>query len=59
VTADDEPAAGELRADRDALVLGCNPGALLITSVRPSGKDDMVAADYLRGHPAPRLAAPA
>jgi methionyl-tRNA formyltransferase len=59
VTADDEPAAGELRADRDALVLGCNPGALLITSVRPPGKDDMAAADYLRGHPAPRLAAPA
>ena len=58
-TGEDQPAAGELRADRDALVLGCNPGALLITSVRPPGKHDMAAADYLRGHPAPRLAAPA
>jgi len=58
-TREGQPATGELRADRDALVMGCNPGVLLITSVRPPGKHDMTAADYLRGHPAPRLAAPA
>ena len=50
------PAAGEVRAEPDALVLGCSPGALRITSVRPAGGREMPAADYLRGHPAPRLA---
>jgi methionyl-tRNA formyltransferase len=58
-TGDGQPGVGELRADRDALVMGCNPGGLLITSVRPPGRQDMAAADYLRGHPAPRLAASA
>jgi methionyl-tRNA formyltransferase len=48
---------GQLRADRDAFILGCNPGALRATRVRPPGRREMTAADYLRGHPAPRLAA--
>jgi methionyl-tRNA formyltransferase len=52
----DSTAPGELRADRDALVLGCETGELRITTVRPPGKREMAAADYLRGHPAPRLA---
>ena len=55
----DAPAAGALRADGDALVLGCEPGALRISVVRPPGKREMAAADYLRGHPAPRLASTA
>jgi methionyl-tRNA formyltransferase len=50
--------AGALRAEPDALVLGCDPGALRITRVRPAGRREMTAAEYLRGHPAPRLAAP-
>jgi methionyl-tRNA formyltransferase len=54
--AEDGPPAGELRVDRDALVLGCDPGALRIAAVRPPGGRDMAAADYLRGHPPPRLA---
>ena len=53
---EDGPPPGELRAEGDALVLGCDPGALRITAVRPAGGRDMAAADYLRGHPAPRLA---
>ena len=58
-TATDEGiAAGELRAEGEVLVLGCDPGALWITRVRPAGRREMAAADYLRGHPAPRLAAP-
>jgi methionyl-tRNA formyltransferase len=52
----DPPRAGELRADAGALVLGCDPGGLRILSVRPPGRRAMSAADYLRGHPAPRLA---
>jgi methionyl-tRNA formyltransferase len=54
----DPPRAGELRADAGALVLGCDPGGLRILSVRPPGRRAMSAADYLRGHPAPRLADP-
>jgi methionyl-tRNA formyltransferase len=50
---------GVLRAEGDAIVLGCAEGALRITAVQPPGKREMSAADYLRGHPAPALAAPA
>ena len=53
------PAPGELAADSEGLVLGCDPGALRLLAVRPPGKREMAAADYLRGHPSPRLAAPA
>ena len=56
--ADEETAAGELRGEGGVLVLGCNPGALRIARLRPAGRREMTAADYLRGHPAPRLAAP-
>ncbi len=51
-------ATGELRGEGDVLVLGCDPGALRITRVRPAGRREMTAAEYLRGHPAPRPAAP-
>ena len=47
---------GELTADGDALLLGCDPGALRIVAVRPPGKREMAAGDYLRGHPLPRVA---
>ncbi len=47
---------GELRPDGNALLLGCRPGCLRITVVRPPGKREMSAGDYLRGHAAPRLA---
>ena len=46
----------ELRAEDGALLLGCSPGGLRITSVRPPGGREMPAADFLRGHPAPQLA---
>jgi methionyl-tRNA formyltransferase len=49
---------GELAARDGALVLGCDPGALRIVGVRPPGGRAMVAADYLRGHAVPSLAAP-
>jgi len=52
------PGAGEVRAEGGALVLGCNPGALRILSVRPPGGREMPASDYLRGHPVPRLVDP-
>jgi len=43
-------------AVRDAgLFLGCSSGALRIERVKPAGGREMAAADYLRGHPAPRL----
>jgi methionyl-tRNA formyltransferase len=50
------PPPGKLVAGSDGLVLGCDPGALRIVSVRPPGRREMPAADYLRGHPAPTLA---
>jgi methionyl-tRNA formyltransferase len=57
--ADDRVPLGELSADGGALVLGCDPGTLRIAAVRPPGKREMSAADFLRGHPVPRLADPA
>ncbi|MDX6585857.1 MAG: methionyl-tRNA formyltransferase [Solirubrobacterales bacterium] len=50
------PAQGELEAGEDALVLGTADGALRIAVVKPAGKREMAAADYLRGNPSPRLA---
>jgi methionyl-tRNA formyltransferase len=55
---DDGAAAGELAAAGGRLVLGCAAGALELVSVQPPGGRPMASADYLRGHPAPRLAAP-
>jgi methionyl-tRNA formyltransferase len=55
---DDGAAAGELAAAGGRLGLGCAAGALELVSVQPPGGRPMASADYLRGHPAPRLAAP-
>jgi methionyl-tRNA formyltransferase len=46
---------GKLEAEGDALILGTASGSLLISSVKPAGKREMAAADYLRGNPSPRL----
>lgn len=50
------PDAGGLRGEDGALLLGTADGALRIDVVKPPGKREMAAADYLRGHPEPRLA---
>ena len=51
---------GELVTGRletgDGLRLGCGEGVLRLLVVRPAAGRAMDAADYLRGHPAPRLA---
>jgi methionyl-tRNA formyltransferase len=44
-------AAGELRAEDGALLLGCGDGALLLEVVQPPGGRPMPADAYLRGHP--------
>ncbi len=43
--------AGSLFADGDALVLGTASGRLRICAVKPAGKREMSAEDYLRGNP--------
>ena len=48
--------AGTLQAVEGALALGCGEGALRIDRVKPAGKREMPAADYLRGHGVPALA---
>lgn len=48
-------AAGELRSEKGALLLGCAPGALRLEVVQPPGGRPMPADAYLRGHPVPRL----
>jgi len=48
---------GELAAGDGRLLLGCASGVLEIESVQPAGGRPMASADYLRGHPLPRLAA--
>jgi methionyl-tRNA formyltransferase len=53
----DGPAPGEIRAGDDELLLGCAAGALMLERVQPPGGKPMVAADFLRGHPAPTRAA--
>lgn len=49
---------GELAPAAGALLLGCAPGTLALENVQPAGGREMASADYLRGHPLPRLAAP-
>jgi methionyl-tRNA formyltransferase len=39
-----------LEADSKELLVTCGKGALLITSVKPEGKREMTAAQYLSGH---------
>ena len=46
-------AAGELRAEEGALLLGCGDDALLLEVVQPPGGRPMPADAYLRGHPLP------
>jgi methionyl-tRNA formyltransferase len=53
-----ELAVGELAVAGEALLLGCGEGVLRLQVVQPPGGRPMTAGDYLRGHPAPRLAAP-
>jgi methionyl-tRNA formyltransferase len=50
------PAMGEFEPGNDVLLLGTSAGALQIVFVKPAGKRQMAAADYLRGNPSPRLA---
>jgi methionyl-tRNA formyltransferase len=49
-------APGALEAVDGALLLGCEPGTLRITVVRPPGRGDMATAEFLRGNALPRLA---
>ncbi|HKJ35525.1 MAG TPA: methionyl-tRNA formyltransferase [Solirubrobacterales bacterium] len=47
---------GEVRAEDQALLLGCSEGTLSVERVQPSGKREMAADDWLRGHePPPRV----
>ena len=48
-------AAGEIRAEWGALLLGCGQGALRLEVVQPPGGKPMAADAYLRGHPLPKL----
>jgi methionyl-tRNA formyltransferase len=50
------PAQSEVDAFGDALLLGTGEGALRIEVVKPAGKREMAAADFLRGNPSVRLA---
>ena len=50
------PPPGAIAAVDERLLLGCTPGALELTELRPAGGRPMAAADYLRGHGVPRLA---
>ena len=50
------PPQGQLEVCEDAPRLGTTDGALDLLIVRPPGKRDMFAADYLRGHGVPRPA---
>jgi methionyl-tRNA formyltransferase len=52
------PAQGEIADDDGALLLGTADGALRVARVKPAGKREMAAADYLRGNPSVRLAQP-
>jgi methionyl-tRNA formyltransferase len=52
---DVDVAAGELRAERGALLLGCARGALRLEVVQPAGGKPMAAESFLRGNELPRL----
>jgi methionyl-tRNA formyltransferase len=49
-------AAGEAAAGDGDLLVGTADGVLRVERVKPAGGREMAAAEYLRGHPAPRLA---
>jgi methionyl-tRNA formyltransferase len=48
--------AGTLSEDAGAILLGCAEGVLRIERVKPPGKRDMEAGEFLRGHALPSLA---
>jgi len=50
------PAAGEVRLEEEALLVGCGEGALRLEIVQPPGGKPMPVDAYLRGHTPPRLA---
>jgi methionyl-tRNA formyltransferase len=49
-------AAGTVRAERGALLLGCGHGTLRLEIVQPAGGRPMPVEAYLRGHPLPKPA---
>jgi methionyl-tRNA formyltransferase len=49
----DGPAAGAFEECEEGLLLGCEPGALVIEEVQPPGGRWMSAADYVRGRGLP------
>ena len=49
-------AAGKVKAEWGALLVGCGWGTLRLDVVQPAGGKPMAASDYLRGHPLPKLA---
>jgi methionyl-tRNA formyltransferase len=53
--ADADFAAGELRAEWGALLLGCGSGALRLEVVQPEGGKPMAADSFLRGNELPKL----
>jgi methionyl-tRNA formyltransferase len=50
------PGAGAIEARGDELVMGSADGGLRLEVVQPPGKKPMNAADFLRGHDAPKKA---
>jgi methionyl-tRNA formyltransferase len=48
--------AGTLSEDAGAILLGCAEGVLRIERVKPPGKREMGAGEFLRGHALPSLA---
>ena len=55
VDVDVDVAAGELRAEWGALLLGCGSGALRLEVVQPAGGKPMAADAFLRGNELPKL----
>ena len=51
-----EETSGALEADGADLRLGTGSGRLRLLRVKPAGKREMAAVDYLRGNPSPRVA---
>ena len=51
-------APGEVAVEDGRLAVGCAEGALRLDVVQPAGGRPMPAADYLLGHPPPRIVPP-
>jgi methionyl-tRNA formyltransferase len=54
-TVDAAVAAGAVKAEWGALLVGCGHGTLRLDIVQPAGGKPMSAEAYLRGHPLPKL----